>query len=1164
MINTASKKIKSSSVKNLNIFSQVNISGLSAHSKLALEKFTFDNNISLVALQETKLNQDQLNSLDKFSNLESFFSPKLEQTYGVGLLISQLLLPERVTKLEEPDCDILWCLINMNCSSVLVASAYVPPNNVTKLKKLLLNIDQAYKYAEHNKIKDILVFGDFNSRNIMWGDTRNNTHGSKLLDFIDSSEFMLCTPADKTFVAPNNGGSVIDLLLGLGPITSTISDNWTDRSTELFTGAPVRGHFPVLYKVGNCPLLTEPKQYDDYRNTDWSLWQEILDSSITSIRNPPNNDDPLASLQYLVNCLNTAIQSANESIPKKIVTMHSKPFWTESLNVCSQELEELNLAVRCRCTPLNCKLLKDKKEELKSLLIREKNDWIRQKLTGINIADSKLFWKRFKFLFHDQQSNYIGNLSKNNILYNSNSDKEKVLYQEFFSGEHLKGHDFDEDFANKVMTTYNSLQEVNMIYNPRVMNNVKETLSHCHTTTILTSVDETNEPLNTEITLSELEDVIKKRKTEGKSTDCYDVNPTMLRHFTSKAKDILLLIFNLSLDLGHWCWDKQTVCFLKKIGKSSYLDPGAYRPICLSSNIGKLLEKILESRLRSHCEFYDILGNPQEGFCPNRSTSRYLFKLLANLGEAKKKKLISMVLLIDFQKAFDSVWIPGLMVKLYNYGINGKILQLLNSFLSNRLVQLKVNGKMGGFHKICSLIGLPQGSILSPLLFIIFISEMLESYHNVQYNILNAYPTTSRAYKYADDGTVAVTGSSIHACHATLQTICNELFYWCRKWRLLINCDRDKTEVLIINGSDQDIPPTLPQIKIGTLDLVYVQKSRVLGITIDKDLSFTYHAKDMLKRCWYQWYKVTKGTTRQLGLSTASLTLLFKTLVLTKLMYAAPAWLNKHLQLFKDLWSRVLLKLVGSEYHAEKAISEALLNLPPLDIQLEVITVKFLLKCFHSDDEMIAMLLTINDDPKHPLFTKSQQLKKYFLWMQNGDSISKRYSAHTIDLIDFLGHEFCYYTKNDIDRYINFIWWKRIGHTHPHLYSKSWVGSNSKLIFPRGSHREDNTRHAEFIHGHSVSFQNFSKTVGRSKYDLCCFCNTNKADSNAHQLFECPTFECDHRCNLLLLLDNNIADFQWKLALSSQSIDAKKIVETFMELVKFIDNKSIEFTPIVY
>ena len=149
---------------------------------------------------------------------------------------------------------------------------------------------------------------------------------------------------------------------------------------------------------------------------------------------------------------------------------------------------------------------------------------------------------------------------------------------------------------------------------------------------------------------------------------------------------------------------------------------------------------------------------------------------------------------------------------------------------------------------------------------------MIEGSPNIYHDIPYTCQTTSKANKYGDDGTVSVIGKDIQACLATLQAICDKLFHWCRKWWLLINCDHNKTEVLIINSSNEEIPRTLPPIKIGDVALQYVEKSRVLGVTIDKELSFSHHAKDMLKRCWYQWFKITKENYRQTGLNTASLT----------------------------------------------------------------------------------------------------------------------------------------------------------------------------------------------------------------------------------------------------------------------------------------------------
>ena len=274
-------------------------------------------------------------------------------------------------------------------------------------------------------------------------------------------------------------------------------------------------------------------------------------------------------------------------------------------------------------------------------------------------------------------------------------------------------------------------------------------------------------------------------------------------------------------------------------------------------------------------------------------------------------------------------------------------------------------------------------------------------------------------------------------------------------------------------------------------------------------------------------------------------------------MYASPVWLHKQIQLFKDLWARVLLKIVGSEYHTDKALTEVMLNLPPLEVQNEILTVKFLLKCLHSDDEMISILLTAEDDSQHPLFTKVQQVKRYILW-KNRETSTRRCSINKLDLINCLQvDKLLYYSKEDMQEYCNKIWWQSIKHTHPYLDTDSWVQSNCTLLFPRGSHRYVDTYQAAFIHGHSSMFQNFCKKVGQSDYDNCIFCNSTVADSNLHQLFECSAFDCNLRDILLSLINNNIADFQWTISVTNNRTEkVAELISTFCKLVQFIMNES--------
>ena len=208
--------------------------------------------------------------------------------------------------------------------------------------------------------------------------------------------------------------------------------------------------------------------------------------------------------------------------------------------------------------------------------------------------------------------------------------------------------------------------------------------------------------------MQELEYSISKQKTEAKSTDLDTIHPRILSHFPYSTKKLLLWIYNYSIQKGRWIWDTSEVIFIRKPDKSSYASAGAYRPLTLASCIGKIFERILDQRMREHIDATFALDDDQEGFCTGRSTVRYLFRMVSNLTEIKRQKLNCIILFIDFEKAFDSVYIPLLIVKLKKFGIDGPILKLINTFLTKRNVKLNVNKNVGHKRK-CSLYGLPQG-----------------------------------------------------------------------------------------------------------------------------------------------------------------------------------------------------------------------------------------------------------------------------------------------------------------------------------------------------------------------------------------------------------------------------------------------------------------------
>lgn len=126
----------------------------------------------------------------------------------------------------------------------------------------------------------------------------------------------------------------------------------------------------------------------------------------------------------------------------------------------------------------------------------------------------------------------------------------------------------------------------------------------------------------------------------------------------------------------------------------------------------------------------------------------------------------------------------------------------------------------------------------------------------------------------------------------------------------------------------------------------FVKSSRVLGLVIDEELSFYKHAGKTLQRCWFSWYKITRSSNRNYGLNISSMAILFKTVVLTKLLYAAPVWLNAQNQLkFKSFFARACLKISGCTHYTPQSISLLIMGLEPLEMLYNIVCTKFIRHC---------------------------------------------------------------------------------------------------------------------------------------------------------------------------------------------------------------------------
>eukprot|EP00116_Pleurobrachia_bachei_P003320 sb/3463582/ len=495
--------------------------------------------------------------------------------------------------------------------------------------------------------------------------------------------------------------------------------------------------------------------------------------------------------------------------------------------------------------------------------------------------------------------------------------------------------------------------------------------------------------------------------------------------------------------------------------------------------------------------------------------------MLSTLEETRRRKATSFLLLLDFEKAFDSVSHPCLLFKLHKVGIKGKLLILLKNFLGKRQVRLKINGKLGRPRR-CGDTGVPQGAVLSPLLFIIYVSDLLSTK-----NLPEPVRQHTECFKFADDGSVLVTGEASQ-CQQIMEEVLNYIKDWCHKWRLMVNCEQNKTEVLVIQPRTRSTSAYTPvPLFLGNSEIRYAGKSKVLGVYIDTKLEFREHGRYVLGKCWHSWYILTGNSTRHEGAGGPALALLFRTVVLTKLLYAAPVWLKGQLSFFDNFMARARLKITGGQFHCSKVLSELLTMLAPLRVSLELLDVKFILTGLTAGDTMTAKLLQIESEPNHPFYKGIMSTKRYLRWKSDPLASStpngrQQTFLRDCSLVD-VDLQTLHYTNDSMEEYGHMLWNDAVRNsitsiTRTDPYTTIPVHSDEELqllvdcgalftvpLLRRSLSRRTTTAVVDFVHGHNLRFQDFlyaQQQIDRSVHCpecLECF----KPDSPFHKLFEC-------------------------------------------------------------
>ena len=381
--------------------------------------------------------------------------------------------------------------------------------------------------------------------------------------------------------------------------------------------------------------------------------------------------------------------------------------------------------------------------------------------------------------------------------------------------------------------------------------------------------------------------VLKKLKELklDKSPGTDMLHPRVLHETREKLTPYLTNLFNESLHQGLVPndWKHSTITVIYKKGKKNNVEN--YRPISLTCVCCKIMESIIRDHIMSYFISNKLFSDKQYGFIKGRTAVLQLLRVVDDWTKLLDQGKQIDIIYTDFEKAFDKVPHRRLLSKLLSYGLNSELINWIESFLQGRTQCVKINNKISSSKPVLS--GIPQGSVLGPLLFVIFINDLPDACTNL-----------SELFLFADD-------AKLYKCIQTqndsdvLNKCFQNILSWSDDWLMKLNIN--KCKVLSLCGSRSKFDSyqygSEASNNIHT-ELQHVDNIKDLGVTMDSEMLFNNHVYDKINIA-YKMLGIVKRNFKEVDKST--FLVLYKSFVRSHLEYANSVWSAYRIGIIKDI-----------------------------------------------------------------------------------------------------------------------------------------------------------------------------------------------------------------------------------------------------------------------
>lgn len=471
----------------------------------------------------------------------------------------------------------------------------------------------------------------------------------------------------------------------------------------------------------------------------------------------------------------------------------------------------------------------------------------------------------------------------------------------------------------------------------------------------------------------EIENIIKSckpKKSSGEDQSSNYILKKMPQIFISTLTLLMNHIINIQYFPNDWKLGVISAICKPNKDKTSIT---SYRPITQLSSISKLLEKKMESRIRTYCNEKNIINKQQFGFQRNKSTEMAASKFISDVSTGLNNKQPTLAILLDFQAAFDTLWHKALIYKMHGMGFDNNIICLVKSYESNRRFTVQINEKKSSIRNIVA--GAPQGGILSAILYLLYTNDFPQ---------LANRETQMNRIMFADDTIVYATTDKIKQAQSDLNLYLLIIANYVLCWKLKLN--GLKTESIAIVGQYKDLTKSVRknalkvELSINNTKIKKCDKVKYLGLIISSNFKSINHINyviDKVNSAKAQLKTVFENKYLQSNVKL----LLYKQLIRPIILYACICWMltSSHQMEKLRILERWFLRKITNLYknpNTNKFINSKILyeatKIDRIDRKMVENNIKFIKKTKLNDEQFSAQITNydanyINNSKYKPL-----------------------------------------------------------------------------------------------------------------------------------------------------------------------------------------------------